>query len=357
MTVWPSDNLPRPTPFEIDPSLVVAYFLSPSAPEFELIEAQLRSALDAACSIVGIRGNLERAITSTRPSIIHDDIWNALYNAPLLVFDVTGENASVMMELGVAAAWRRREHVLVIQNAHGATRIPFNLLPSRVLRYSLNPSGLNSLRRQAQGAFRWSLSTLPLTELAYPHQVVFPFRYPENSDLLLTPSLCHRHRRSDGGLVFGAPHLFQNSFALPHTGPRSRMRLEAELQFADLQPLHPDPPWIGFKLLGSGVLMNYGVGAVLRSNGIAQVTYQESERGRYRDPKIGRLADFHPKTDKVSFSANIGAEVFSVRIRSGRRQISRRLNLVKTAGYRPSNGICLIQAYRCRAIIHHLELA
>lgn len=356
MTVWPSDDLPRPTPFEINPGLVVAYFLSPSAPEFELIEAQLRSALDEACSRVGIRGNLERAITSARPSIIHDEIWNALYNAPLLVFDVTGENASVMMELGVAAAWRLREQVLVIQNAHGTTPIPFNLLPARVLRYTLNPSGLNSLRRRALEAFSWSLSTLPLAELIYPHKLIFPFRYPENSDLLLTPSLCHRHRRSDGALVFGAPHLFRNSFALPHTGPRSRMRLEAELQFEDLQPLPPDPPWIGFKLLGSGVLMNYGVGAVLRSNGIAQITYQESERGPYRDPEIGRFAGFNPGNNKISFSANVGAEVFSVRIRSGRREVSHRLNLVKTAGYRPSNGICLIQAYRCRAAIHRLSL-
>lgn len=209
MTVWPNDNLPRPTPFEMSPGRINAYFLSPSDPEFELVEVQLRSALETACRVAGAQGHLERAITSTRPSIIHDEIWNALYHAELLIFDVTRENPSVMMELGVAAAWRLRPQVLVLQNACSAKPIPFNLLPARVLRYTLSPSGLANLRNQAEQAFIWSLSTLPLSEVTrYPRPPAFPFEYPKHAELLITPPLCHRYQRPDGGLEFGAPFIF-----------------------------------------------------------------------------------------------------------------------------------------------------
>jgi hypothetical protein len=332
----------------------VAYFLSPSAPEFELVETQLRDALAAACGSAGIQSRLERAVTSARPSIVHDEIWNALYHADLLVFDVTGYNPSVMMELGVGAAWRQRPHVIVLQNSYGESRIPFNLMPARVLRYKLTPAGLARLRAEAQEAFLWSLSTLPV---ARRHDApVFPFQFPRHIGQLHTPSLCHRYLRPDGRLEFGAPHRFLYSFVLPNTGPLERVRLQATVQFFDPQPDGADPPWIGFKLLGNGVLMNHGVGAVVRSRGQIQVTYQESENGPYRDPEIGQIPRFNPERDLVTFWARVSAQVFSIRVTAGRRRVSHQLNLVRTAGYRPASGYCLVQAFRSRAILHSLRL-
>src|SRR5258705_13845033 len=99
MAMWPSESLPRPSPFEMDPGRILAYFLSPSTSEFELVESILRAGLESACRKLGLSARLERAITSTSPVIVHDEIWNALYNADILVYDITGENASVMMEL------------------------------------------------------------------------------------------------------------------------------------------------------------------------------------------------------------------------------------------------------------------
>lgn len=289
------------------------------------------------------------------PAMVHDEIWNALYHAGLLIFDVTDDNPSVMMELGVASAWRERAQVLVIQNADRKSNVPFNLMPARIIRYTSDDRGLAQLRRQATSAFIWSLSTLPVTQLTrHPQPPVFPFRYPENSELLLTPALSHRYQRPDGALVFGAPHVFQQSFALPHTGPRTRMRLNAKMSFAERQPTPPDPPWIGLKLLGSGVLMNHGVGVVLRENGRVQITYQESEAGPYHDPTVGALDGFDADKDTVDVFACVDDETFSICLLSKDREVKYGINLVSAAHYRPSEGVCLFQAFRCRAVLHGL---
>lgn len=360
MATWPSEHLPRPSPFEMDPGRVFVYFLSPSASQFDLVETYLRTALDSASSRFGLSHQLERAITSNSPVIVHDDIWNWLYNADLLVFDVTDENASVMMELGVAAGWRLKPQVIVLQNKdRGQARLPFNLSPARVLRYDLSPAGLRRLQRGAQEAFEWSFSSLPVADASrFPRTPVFPFGYPQNAADLITPPLSHRHQRPDGSLVFGAPHEFRYSFAMPNTGPRSAMRLVAEMSFGERLPAaDPGSGWIGFKLLGSGVLMNHGVGAVVRPNGAIQLTYQEGERGPYRDPTLPRpLARFNADQDRVRFEASVQRHLFSVRISTRRGEVRHRLDLVNKARYRPSAGVCLLQAYRCRGIIHRVSI-
>jgi hypothetical protein len=359
VTAWPSEGLPRPSPFEIDPGRVIAYFLSPSTSEFELVEAHLSTALEQACGRFGLSARLERAITSARPVIVHDEIWNALYNADLLVFDITGDNSSVMMELGVAAAWRLKAQVLVLQNKDQVKPLPFNLAPARVIRYELSPGGLIKLAKAASEAFAWSVSTLPISlATRYPRREVFPFRFPANAQDVVTPPLCHRHQRPDGSLEFGAPHAFQFSFAMPNTGPKSDVAIRAQLRFADRLPSSvPGSGWIGLKVLGSGVLMNHGVGAVVRPDGKVQVTYQKSERGPYRDPELKqKFKRFDPDRDSVQFDARVKGPTFSLKISSRKERIQHRLDLVRTARYRPTEGVCLLQCYRCRAVIEQLDV-
>jgi hypothetical protein len=133
MSAWPSENLPRPIPFVPHPDKVFAYFLSPSDSEFSIVAESLRNALSAASQRLGLSSTLERAIDSRSPVIVHDEIWNWLYRAAILVFDITEENGSVMMELGVAAGWRLRAQVLVLQNRAYQRPLPFNLVV-----YSIN---------------------------------------------------------------------------------------------------------------------------------------------------------------------------------------------------------------------------
>lgn len=123
MSTWPSEPLPRPAPIAMDPGQVTAYYLSPSEPEYTTVEETLRQALLAACERFDLRSILSRAVTSRSPMIVHAEIWNWLYHADLLVFDITGQNGSVMMELGVAAAWRLKPQILILQNRSRGERL------------------------------------------------------------------------------------------------------------------------------------------------------------------------------------------------------------------------------------------
>lgn len=359
MSAWPSDSLPRPVPSELNPERVDAYFLSPSEPVYATIQRLLRAALEAACSQHGLAGDLHRAIDSQSPVVIHDEIWNWLYHADLLVFGITGENGSVMMELGVASAWRLKPQIIVLQNRERERPLPFNLSPARIIKYDLSPEGLVKLQEHALEAFLWSLSTTPVVQLTkYPRETVYPFRYPKHSEHLLSHAQSHRYQRSDGGLEFGAPHDFRSSFLLPNTGPREAVSLHCRMSFAYPDQIRdPSSVWVGFKLLGSGILMNFGVGAVVRGDGTAQVTYQESERGPYKDPFFKtRLTCLAYQRDIIAITAEINERTFTVKVQANDEELHESLDLVGVAKYRPTEGYCLLQAYRCRAILWNLEL-
>ncbi|MFH1719150.1 MAG: hypothetical protein ABIF19_17480 [Planctomycetota bacterium] len=357
MSTWPSDNLPRRLPFEVRPGTVNAYFLSPSESKYEIVEDCLRRALESACQNLGLTARLDRAVNSTSPVVIHDEIWNWLYNADILIFDITGENASVMMELGATAAWRLKPQVILLQDRDIERLVPFNLSPARILRYALTPHGMGQLQDQAKEAFQFSLSTLPIAEATrFPRKEILPFEYPRNSEHLISSMLCHRYQRPDGGLEFGAPYDFPHSFLLPHTGEQADLSVSSEMSFTNVDiGTNPNDYWIGIKLLSTGVLMNFGVGAVVYPNGKARITYTEGEKGLYKDPYFDEeLPKIHPETDRVQFEAIVCKNEFNVRIQCNDKHVENRLDLGTDAKYRPTKGLCLLQAYRCRAVLWRL---
>lgn len=356
MSTWPSDNLPRRLPFEINPGTVNAYFLSPSENKYDLVEDCLKRALESACQKHGLNGKLNRAVTSKSPVVIHDEIWNWLYNADILIFDITGENASVMMELGISAAWRLKPQVIILQDRELEKPIPFDLRPARILIYELTPQGMGQLQDQANEAFQFSLSTLPIAEVTrFPQKEVLPFEYPGNSEHLISPMLCHRYQRPDCGLEFGAPYIFRHSFLLPYTGEQADLSVSAEMSFTNVPiDTNLDGYWIGMKLLSTGVYMEFGVGAVVYPSGKARITYMESENGPYKDPYFKeQLQEIHPDTDHIRFEAIVNKNEFHVKIHCNNKFVEERRDLAK---YRPTKGLCLLQAYRCRAVLWKLHI-
>ena len=73
---------------------------------------ELVSFVQAVCTTIGqeIGAQIEciRADLISRPGTIHTDIWRYIQLADALIFDVTGLNGNVLLELGVAAAARPR---------------------------------------------------------------------------------------------------------------------------------------------------------------------------------------------------------------------------------------------------------
>lgn len=65
---------------------------------------------------MGVDVKCFRADHIASSGIIHPEIWKALRTADFIICDVSGHNGNVMLELGVAAAWRRKEHVIILRD-------------------------------------------------------------------------------------------------------------------------------------------------------------------------------------------------------------------------------------------------
>lgn len=73
---------------------------------------------------------------------IIDDIWEGINEAKVLIADLTGRNANVFYELGLAHA-RGKEVILIAQTEDD---IPFDLLHLRHIIYSLNYDGVDDFK-------------------------------------------------------------------------------------------------------------------------------------------------------------------------------------------------------------------
>ena len=134
--------------------------------------------------------------------------------------------------------------------------------------------------------------------------------------------------------------------------------MSAEMSFANVaHERDPNDYWLGVKVLSSGTLMNFGVGAVFYSTGKAKLTYMEGT-GKYKHPLFDKqLPPVAQEKDHISFKVTVSGDDFAAKIGHRDQMIQRQLQLGKEAGYRPASGVCLIQAYQCRGILWSLSLA
>jgi hypothetical protein len=93
-----------------------------------------------------------RSDTITSAGVIHPEIWQQIKQADIIVADVSGQNGNVMLELGVAAAWRNKEQVIILREEIQKRNICSTLTPhatSNTLepRPDLNSSRTSCARR------------------------------------------------------------------------------------------------------------------------------------------------------------------------------------------------------------------
>jgi hypothetical protein len=132
---YPWDNLRQQR--DIDPTL--CFVLSPLAPEF----AGPRQVIDDVARSFNLR--CQRADDIHRSGVIHADIWDCIKRAGVIVADITGFNANVMFELGVAAAIKEQTRVILIVR-ESAADVPFDLGPFRYIQYENSMPGVFALK-------------------------------------------------------------------------------------------------------------------------------------------------------------------------------------------------------------------
>ena len=131
--IVPADPIWKGRKFELDNSL--CFVLMPFSDQFFLqYEAAILPALNAA----GLRGVHAGQIFGTRE--IMEDIWESICVAKLVIADVTGRNANVFYELGIAHTLGRKCVVLT----QDSKDVPFDISARRYIHYE--PTKLVLLR-------------------------------------------------------------------------------------------------------------------------------------------------------------------------------------------------------------------
>lgn len=120
------------------------------APEFEPIKLAVKEAAGRAAFDCEVTGDL------AAPGNIMDQVWGGIRGADVVVADITGKNANVFYEIGLAHALGK-EVILISQDAES----PFDIRSSR--RVSYDAKDVESLKEKLEAAFR-------AISARYPHE-------------------------------------------------------------------------------------------------------------------------------------------------------------------------------------------
>jgi hypothetical protein len=329
-TVWPNDVVLDPQEiFRESPHGLVCFLLSPFEPR-ELFD-QVHAAVQHACRLcgqaAGIQLECRRADTLHESKTIHDDIWQHIAAADLLVVDVTALNPNVMIEYGVAAALRRPHQVILIKSEDDQSLLPFNAFAQRYLTYRRSLLGDQGFIQGLYQSMIQAVTPAPYlpTVMAGAGAPKFrvDFKDGDRPDLILGPSITHRRRVGDC-LEYGSFHVFRNSWLLFTNADYRNVRVRVQFRFSSIVR-KPGDGWLGVSLRNQHFHANWGFLVFLRTDGKVQRTEPKNDRGDYNDVDVGQLTDFDYETmDFVDLIAEFNDEqfVFSVGNVHGRVNLS-----------------------------------
>lgn len=133
---------PFPTSEPRDPKLVAV--MMPFAPSFDIVYEHI----EAAVSKVGLV--CKRADDMWEHDHVMHDVLSLLWRSQVVIADLTGKNANVFYEIGLAHALPRPS-VLLTQSDED---VPFDLRSIRYLKYGLGTSDRNALQEQLSKRLR-----------------------------------------------------------------------------------------------------------------------------------------------------------------------------------------------------------
>jgi len=285
------------------------------------------------------------------PRAIHPDIWVHIRQADIVVADVTGYNPNVIYELGVAAAWRPIETVIIIRDESDEQRFAFDLQPARQRIYDSRTRGWMDKLNQwliedmiqclAQVPFRDE----PASSLSLPFE--FGFENGKDTPYLWSPGPGHR-RIIAGALEFGSPFYFPYSWLSPIGLRLANVRIYAEMRFT----YRADPCWIGIAVRSQGYLANHEHLVWLGSDGIVWRTSPDARAENKDEHQLGQMPSFDPLTGQfLPFDVRMDDRVWSIKVGDIQWDIP-----LTDLSHVFNSGRILLQAYRCRAAIKKVRI-
>ena len=135
---------PPLTPSTADPGgkhNPVAFMVMPFGPEDlqVVFEEFVKPTLESKCKVTCIRAD-----DIFGSNVVMDDVTMAIESADIVIADLTGKNANVFYEVGIAHALNRR----VLLLAQTLDDVPFDLRHRRILLYDYTPKGCKTLEHK-----------------------------------------------------------------------------------------------------------------------------------------------------------------------------------------------------------------
>jgi hypothetical protein len=320
---------------------------------------QLVGLVQTVCNAIGqeIGAQIEciRADKISTPGTIHSDIWRYIQLADALVFDVTGLNGNVLLELGVAAAARPLSSVVILRDAEDQSedgRFLFDLAPTRHLLYHRSVAGSPKFVGQLKEALLHAITPAPYVPTTYVNvclPLTLDLRGHGDPDVLLSPPASHRRPSADG-LEFGSLFVFRNSWLSVGREDYTNVSVKVKLKMSQRHPnLGPADGWIGVSLCSSHFFANYSHLVYVKSDGSLVYTEPQSE-STYVDRPWGQLTEFNPFAP-VEISVSLSGDALTMEVDGTRKCIA-----TVDMPYRRHAGKVRLQTHLCRAVLEHLAV-
>lgn len=354
-SIWPYDTFLEPKPPTDNNSIgtVTCFVVSPFKPKerWDEIFKLIQDVCGNIGKSLGVNIQSYRADHIVSSGIIHPEIWKALRTADFIICDVTGHNGNVMLELGVAAAWRKKEHIVIIRDNSDEKSFLFDINPARHLIYEITYSGIKKFMQNLSRVISDVLSTFPAEEIELP-TITLPFyaSLTDQKDVkqLYTESITHRRILADC-LEFGAPLMYRYSWMSLGNLMMTHANIKAKLRMTYSIPEGNHTPFMGVMVRGQNFYANMGHLIFVRRDGVF-LTMRENDVGDYHDEPIGNIPSFKME-DFTSFDITIDETVIDIKVND--------LHVVKKLEELPyvfsKGGIFFIVGY-CRVGIKDVEV-
>ncbi|MEK7449919.1 MAG: hypothetical protein AAB019_10625 [Planctomycetota bacterium] len=319
-SIWPYDTFLKTIRPNQDVGKITCFLLCPSKPQRRWDDTYnfIKEIGSGVASQLGLNFVCERAVDIASSGIIHPEIWDKIKHSDILIADITGQNGNVLLELGVASAWRKKEHVIILKEDNPEEPDLFDINPARHISYTSTFNGFVDLTNKLSGVLTKVIATLPfeaLPDAPIKLPLDIDFTIGQDSDKLISHSTVHRRIVNDY-LEFGALYIYSYSWLSLGNLKIKNVSVQSEMKFTKRKESNKiNSSWIGIMLRGQSFWANSGHLIYLRDDGIVIRTVPENELGTYKDVEVGKINDFNSNSNTfIQFALSIDDKHLNIKV-------------------------------------------
>jgi hypothetical protein len=351
-SVWPYDTFVEPSPPEsASIGALTCFIASPFEPQKRWDD--LYNLILVVCKQIqkslGVQIDCTRADQVAASGILHPEIWHALRFSDIVICDVSGQDSNVLLELGVAAAWRPKENVIILRMKSDQTPRLFDINPGRYLEYEISFSGLSKLTQELLRMIPKILASIPVQDAtARPVNLPFAATLTDGNDnpSLHTQDITHRRMMADC-LEFGSPFVRRYSWMSVGDLSVAEVHVMAEMKMT-LDTPFPDR-FMGIILRGQSFFANFGHFVLVNADGSVHLVARD-DKGQSTDELLSTIPDFNMR-DFAKFDVRIDNNAINGQVNGS--HFSKRLAELP---YVYSSGRVIFVAGHCRVGIRNIRV-